>query len=103
MHETDLNSLFNNEKYSDVTLLIGESKTTFPAHRIVLGIRSPYFDDALQSKFKEANTGEFIFDKDSPHALWRAFQYMYTGDYADDSSPSLSSEGTLPLSLIGPH
>ncbi|KFY03940.1 hypothetical protein V490_00042 [Pseudogymnoascus sp. VKM F-3557] len=86
-------SLFNNEKYSDVTLLIGESKTTFPAHRLVLGIRSPYFDDALQSKFKEAVTNEFIFDKDSPHALWRVLQYIYTGDYADDSSQSLSSEG----------
>ncbi|KFY91878.1 hypothetical protein V500_04419, partial [Pseudogymnoascus sp. VKM F-4518 (FW-2643)] len=93
-------SLFNNEKYSDVTLLIGESKTTFPAHRLVLGIRSPYFDDALQSKFKEAVTNEFTFDKDSPHALWRVLQYIYTGDlkyiytgdYADDSSQSLSSE-----------
>ncbi|KFY03482.1 hypothetical protein V490_00177 [Pseudogymnoascus sp. VKM F-3557] len=86
-------SLFNNEKYSDVILLIGESKTIFLAHRLVLGIRSLYFDDALQSKFKEAVTNEFIFDKDSPHALWRVLQYIYTGDYADDSSQSLGSEG----------
>ncbi|OBU01456.1 hypothetical protein VE01_00075 [Pseudogymnoascus verrucosus] len=64
-------SLFNNEKFSDVKLLIGESKTAFPAHRVVLGIRSSYFDDALQSEFKEAHTTEFIFEKDSPHALWR--------------------------------
>ncbi|KFY28058.1 hypothetical protein V491_00664 [Pseudogymnoascus sp. VKM F-3775] len=89
----EFDRLFNNEKYSDVTLLIGESKTSFPAHRLVLGTRSPYFDVALQSKFKEASTGEFVFDKESPHALWRALQYMYTGDYTDDSSPSLSSEG----------
>ena len=62
-------SSFNNEKYSDVTVYLGESKTPFPAHRLVLGIRSPYFHDALQSKFKEGLTHEFTFDKDSPQAL----------------------------------
>lgn len=98
-----LDSLFNNEKFSDAKLLIGELKTAFPAHRVVLGIRSPYFNDALQSEFKEANTAEFIFEKDSPHALWRVLQCMYTGDYADDSSQSLSSEGRLPLDSIGIH
>ncbi|KAH9211156.1 hypothetical protein DL95DRAFT_412334 [Leptodontidium sp. 2 PMI_412] len=44
------------------------------AHRQVLGTRSPYFDDALQSGFKEGITHEISFEKDSPHALWRALQ-----------------------------
>jgi hypothetical protein len=82
-----------------VTVYLGESKTPFPAHRLVLGMRSPYFDDALQSKFKEGVTHEFRFEQDSPHALWRVLQFMYTGDYADEASCLLPSEG---LHLIFP-
>lgn len=51
-----------------------KSWNPFPAHRQVLGTRSPYFDDALQSGFKEGITHEISFEKDSPHALWRALQ-----------------------------
>jgi len=95
-------SLFNNKKYSDVTIYLGKSKTLFPAYRLVLGLRSPYFDDALGSKFKEGITHEFRFEKDSPHALWRVLQYIYTGDYADALSESLDSEGLLSPSYRNP-
>lgn len=91
-------SLFNNIKYSDTTVYLGGSKIPFPAHRLVLGISSPYFDDALTSGFKEAKTHEFTFDKESPHALWRVFQYMYTGDYVDEPSEGLDTEGPYPAS-----
>jgi hypothetical protein len=80
-----------------VKLYLGVSKTPFLAHQVVLGIRSPYFDDALQSKFKEGVTHEFIFENDSPHALWRVLQYMYTGNYSDEPSECLESEGLLPI------
>ncbi|KFY42048.1 hypothetical protein V494_02644 [Pseudogymnoascus sp. VKM F-4513 (FW-928)] len=86
-------SLFNNSKYADVKLYLGESKTQFLAHQVVLGTRSPYFDDALRSEFKEGITHEFTYDKDSPHALWRVLQYMYTGNYTDEPSECLESEG----------
>jgi hypothetical protein len=76
-----------------VTIYLGESKIPFAAHRIVLGNRSPYFDDLFQSGFKEGITREISFEKDSPHALWRVFQYIYTGDYSDEPSEALSSEG----------
>jgi hypothetical protein len=33
------------------------------------------------------------YEKDSPHALWRTLQYMYTGDYSDEPSETLDSEG----------
>ena len=38
---------------------------------MVLSISSPYFDDALQSKFKGGIIYEFRFDKD------RVLQYVY--------------------------
>jgi hypothetical protein len=88
-------SLFYNEKYSDVTVYVGESKIPFPAHRLVLGICSPYFEDALKSKFEEGIAHEFEFRDDSPHALRRVLQYMYTGDYSDTPSESLTSQGRL--------
>jgi len=88
-----LESLFNNQKYADVKIYIGASKVPFPAHRAILGIRSPYFDDAFQSQFKEGITQEFRFEEDSPHALWRVLQYIYTGDYNDEPSNSLDFEG----------
>ena len=100
MTKTDCyRSSFNNEKYSNVTVYLGESKTLFPAHRLILGMRSPYFDDALQSKIKEGITHEFRFEENSPHALWRVLQYMYTGDYADEPPDSLYSEGMFPLTI----
>ncbi|RDL36266.1 uncharacterized protein BP5553_06878 [Venustampulla echinocandica] len=89
--DSDSGPGFDSEKYSDATLYLGESNTPFPAHQMVLGMCSPYFDDALQSKFKEGITKEFYFKKDSPHALWRVLQYMYTGDYADEESEPLGS------------
>ena len=88
-------SLFYNHKYSDATLYLGQSRISFPAHRLVLGTRSPYFEDALQSGFKEGITHEFSFENDSPHALWRVLHYIYTGDYSDELCEDLASEGLL--------
>ncbi|KAH6675904.1 hypothetical protein B0J14DRAFT_637351 [Halenospora varia] len=64
-------SLFYSEKYSDATLYLGESNTPFPAHQMVLGICSPYFDDSLQSKFKEGITKEFHFENLSEQRMFR--------------------------------
>ena len=63
-----------------------------PAHRVVLGMQSPYFESAFNNGFKENETSEFHFDKDSAHALWRAFNFMYTGDYSDEPASALSGE-----------
>jgi hypothetical protein len=62
-------------------------------------MRSPYFDDVLQSKFKEGIIYEFRFEENSPHALWRVLQYIYTGDYADKPPDLFYSEGMFPLTI----
>jgi len=84
-----------------VTLYLGKSKISFLAHRVVLGICSPYFDDALTGGFKESEIHEFNVEKESPYALWRVLQFIYTGDYSDESSESLVSEGLFPLRKRG--
>lgn len=43
--------LFKSAKYSKITVYLGESKIPSLAHRLVLGIRTAYFNNALQSKF----------------------------------------------------
>ncbi|KAH6690202.1 hypothetical protein BKA61DRAFT_287743 [Leptodontidium sp. MPI-SDFR-AT-0119] len=85
-------SLFNNTRYFDVTVYLGEPKVPFAEHLVVLGTRCPYFDEMFRSGFKESITKEISFEKDSPHAVWRALCYIYTGDYSDEPSNTLTSE-----------
>lgn len=83
-----------------MTIFLGESKFPFPAHRVILGTRCPYFDDVLHSGFKEGMEKEISFENDSPQALWRVLHYLYTGDYSDEPAQSLDSESLSPLSLF---
>ncbi len=76
-----------------MTVYLGKSKVTFAVHRVVLGTRCLYFDNMFQSGFKEDITNEISFEKDSPHAIWRVLRYLYTGDYSDEPSEALQSEG----------
>ena len=85
--------MFNNTKYSDVNLYLGPNETKLPAHRMVLGARSQYFNTVLTSDFKETLEREFYFKEYSAHALWRVFQYMYTDGYTGDATPELTQEG----------
>ncbi|KAM3526962.1 hypothetical protein MY4038_006578 [Beauveria bassiana] len=79
-------ALFNNAKLSDVTINIHtqQGATKLSAHSFVLAAISPYFRRALEGQYAESESKEFTFDQDSPHAYWRVFEYMYTGDYSDD-------------------
>ncbi|XWW94389.1 hypothetical protein V2A60_002332 [Cordyceps javanica] len=83
---SNLQGLFNNAKLSDVTINIHaqQGATKLSAHSFVLAAISPYFRRALEGKYAESESKEFTFDQDSPHAYWRVFEYMYTGDYSDD-------------------
>ncbi len=85
--------MFNNTKYSDVSIYLGSAELLLPAHHAILGVRSPYFDDALESGFKEGKEREFRFHDYSVHALWRVFHFMYEGCYYDEPAESLSKEG----------
>ncbi len=86
-------SLLNNGQFSDVTLFVGPSETPVLAHRMVLGVRSPYFATALTGDFKETLEQTFRFKQYSAHAHWRVFHYMYTNDYSEEAADALSSEG----------
>ena len=81
---TKMPRMFNNEKYSDATVLIHD--VTLHAHKSVICIQSAYFAKAFQEAFVEGNLGMITFDEGSGAAHWRVFEYLYTGDYSDDLS-----------------
>ncbi|KAI0997377.1 hypothetical protein K3495_g10809 [Podosphaera aphanis] len=79
--------LFNNPKYSDVTIKIFD--VVFHAHQNVICTQSQYFEKAFQSgsqSFSEADTKKIEFKEGSGAAYWRVLEYLYTGDYSDHLS-----------------
>lgn len=74
--------LFNSKAQADLTLHIGNH--ALPAHSVILAIQSGYFEAALRQDLLEKGTREFRFNEDSPHALWRVFEFAYTGEYSAD-------------------
>lgn len=89
--------LFDDITYSDLTIYLGKSQLKLHAHRIILGLRSPYFQVAFKSQMQEAITGEFRLPENDEHALWRVFQYMYTNDYNAELERPSGAEGGLYL------
>ncbi|KAF2193629.1 hypothetical protein K469DRAFT_239450 [Zopfia rhizophila CBS 207.26] len=77
-------SMFNEEKYSDTTVLI--HGVTLHAHRLIICLQSPYFTKALKEAFVEGSTGAIEFQEGSGIAHWRVFEYLYTGNYSDSLS-----------------
>ncbi|PYH97110.1 hypothetical protein BO71DRAFT_481556 [Aspergillus ellipticus CBS 707.79] len=51
-----------------------------------------YFERALNCDMKEALTKELHFNECSPHAIWRAIEFIYTGSYQEEASPCLEVE-----------
>ncbi|KAI1001995.1 hypothetical protein K3495_g6209 [Podosphaera aphanis] len=81
--------LHNNPQYSDVRIKIFDQ--VLYAHENIIGIQSEYFKKAFQKRsqaFAEADTKTIEFNEGSGAAYWRAFEYLYTGNYSD----------TLPIS-----
>lgn len=74
---------FDSPNYADLTIHIGELK--LPAHSLVLVTQSEYFRAALSGNFLEGKTKELRFEEGSVHAHWRVFEYVYTGNYSEDS------------------
>ncbi|KAI0998393.1 hypothetical protein K3495_g9800 [Podosphaera aphanis] len=76
--------LFNNPKFSDVTIKIFD--VVLHAHQTVICSQSEYFEKALQEgsqQFLEAGTKTIEFKEGSGAAYWRVFEYLYTGNYSD--------------------
>lgn len=72
-----MSRLFNNVKYSDITIRLGETEVDL--HR---EISSRYFRDTA---WQGANA----------HSYWRIFNYLYQEDYSEDAAIALEGFGKL--------
>ncbi|KAI0528455.1 BTB/POZ domain-containing protein [Xylaria digitata] len=82
--------LFNNANHADVKIYIGQYE--LPAHSVVLASQSPFFQKALSKNFREGKAKQFLFKEGSVHAHWRVFEYMYTGNYAEEPVQVLDTQ-----------
>ena len=90
-----MHRLFNSKAQADLTLKFGGHE--LPAHSVILAIQSEYFEATFQQDFLEKETREFHFNEFSPYALWRVFEFAYTGKYSADIDALGGSGGLSPL------
>ncbi|KAI3322874.1 BTB/POZ domain-containing protein [Xylariaceae sp. AK1471] len=81
---------FNNSDHANLKIYI--SHYELPAHSVVLASQSPFFQKALSEIFREGKVKQFLFKEGSAHAHWRAFEYLYTGDYAEEPAQVLDTQ-----------
>ncbi|KAL6710617.1 hypothetical protein ACN47E_008665 [Coniothyrium glycines] len=98
-----LASLFENEMYSDLTIVCGGKR--YPVHRVLLATRSTFFEGACRNGFREADTGIIDLTEDDAEAVEHMIQYFYHLDYLKPknslsrrSSQRSARSGTPPLS-----
>jgi BTB/POZ domain len=75
----DLTKLFMNEKFSDITLNIGEDKV--PAHKAILVTQSKFFEKVLA---EDPDISEFTFQKHAEKEVYIEFlRFMYNNSIKD--------------------
>jgi hypothetical protein len=74
-----LASLFENGKYSDLTLVCGIKR--YQVHRAVVCPRSEFFEGAVRHPFRESETGVIDLTEDDPEAVEHMVNYFYHLDY----------------------
>jgi len=92
-----------------VTICLGQSKHELPAHRLILCLKSKYFSTAGKGEWQsqvskdcgdpvesKANVFHFTDPALSVSALWRAFEFFYTGDYSDIAPDHIQQEEGMP-------
>ena len=93
-HMLTILRLFNNPRFSDVTIRFETAGIEFPAHQNILAHCSPPMNNVLLQNpetevlyFNSLNGGE------STYSYWRVFQYMYEGSYSLHSTETLDGIG----------
>ncbi|XP_050434184.1 BTB/POZ domain-containing protein 9-like [Adelges cooleyi] len=73
----DISNLYENEKYSDVVLVVDEKR--FHAHRSVLASRSDYFSALLFGDHKDSRLKEVPIKEGSATSVNVLLKYIYSG------------------------
>ncbi|KAJ3647099.1 hypothetical protein Zmor_024640 [Zophobas morio] len=89
----DVASLYLNQKFSDITLLIDDQKLY--AHKVILAVRSPWYQFLLYEDPQNTNLAETNVTGVNIEALRIILKYFYTGTIA------LPSDVDLTLQILG--
>lgn len=73
----DLGNLFDNEKFSDVTLSVGGRE--FQAHKAILAARSPVFAAMFEHEMEERKQNRVAITDVDHEVLKEMLRFIYTG------------------------
>ncbi|XP_063903914.1 BTB/POZ domain-containing protein 9-like [Zophobas morio] len=73
----DVASLYQNQKFSDITLLVDDKKLY--AHKVILAVRSKYFESLFYEDSQNINQAEMAITGVTFDALSSLLKYIYTG------------------------
>lgn len=93
--------MFNEPKYSDVSIKIGDIQVA--AHQFVICLQSRYLEDALNGGFAEGSTKTLECPPQKEHAYLRILRYLYTGDYEEEPSSLIAHYEDDPELLRDPR
>lgn len=82
-------SLFNSEKFSDITIKCG--KTTFFGHLNVLSLHTSFFAGAVNTGFQESIKREVHMRSCEPVIMWGFLRWCYAKDV----------DGAVPAEYLG--
>ncbi|XP_063904305.1 BTB/POZ domain-containing protein 9-like [Zophobas morio] len=83
----DVASLYLNQKFSDITLLVDGQKLY--AHKVILAVRSKYFESILSEDPQNTNQTEITITGVPFDTLRGLLKYIYTDTIDVDSTPQL--------------
>jgi len=76
-HSKQMEELFLNDLYSDVTLVV--EGQALKAHRAILAVKSEYFRSLLTSGMKESHSKEVVLNETPIRGFRPLLRYIYTG------------------------
>ncbi|MCJ1381875.1 hypothetical protein MMC17_004987 [Xylographa soralifera] len=90
-----LTSVKKTSKYHDLVIRCQDRE--WKAHRIVICLRSKFFEKACDGSFKEGRSGEITLAEDDAEVVDRMIDYLYRLDYDDkpNTANANSSDGPL--------
>lgn len=82
----DFKLLFDNEKFSDVTIIVGQHK--FHVHKVILISRSPVFLAMFENDMKEKKENKIEICDMKHETVQKMLYYMYAGEFDHDIEDS---------------
>ncbi|KAF7188230.1 hypothetical protein HII31_10515 [Pseudocercospora fuligena] len=75
---------FNDENFSDLTIVCAATGKTYKSHRFLLSVHSKWFERCCKGAFAESGNRKIALKGDVPVAVDRMIEFFYKFDYSSD-------------------